>query len=319
MRILLITTLFILLQTSSLLAQVASKDIPEWITKGSRVIDNNNATQELYKKAVQILTEAVNSGNLEAAHFLGRAYLEGKGVSTDKQKGYALVKKSADEGNYAIAQGTICKLHILGKSFPQDYGLAKQYCLRSAQLGWELGQWRLARLYQKEGDYEQALYWYEQAAINGNRNAMHHAAIMYMHGKGTKQNIKKAETFLEGAASLGDREAQFSLGYAYYQGNPFAKNDAAALRWYRKAAVNNVTRAQLNYGMMYWGGMGGVPVDMAQAYKWIYMASLNESCKYSRIAKNYLGKISNDLTNARIMEVKAETAAMNFELEPICE
>lgn len=316
-----ILTLAALLINAPALAQepAAPEEPPEWITKGGRVIDSDEASEGLYEEAVRILQKAVDEGNKEAAHFLGRAYLEGKGVETDKQNGYALVKYSADEGNYAIAQGLICKLHMLGQSFPKDLTLAKQYCLASAQQGWLLGQRRLAQIFQMEKDDVQAAYWYELSALQGDVYSMHMAALYYMSGRGVQKNALKAAQYLEGAANLGDRQAQFKLGFAFYQGDFLPKNDKEALRWYRKAAANNVTRGQLNYGMMHWGGMGGIRADTKEAYKWMVLAAKNESCKYSKLAKNYKTKLAVDLTNAQIRDITKEADELSFDQPAICE
>ena len=295
----------------------AEDELPNWVTEGTYVIDKPGLSDAEYRRAVNLLVPEVEAGNVAAMHFLGRAYTEGKGVPEDDKLGYDLIKQSAD-GGYAYAQGTICKYHMLGQSFAKDLEMAKAYCEAGAKQGNPLAQMRLGRIYQDEGEDSYALFWYEEAAKQGDAFAAYWAGTMYLNGEVVTQDLDKAQLYLGTAAMAGDRTAQFKLGYSYYQGDVLPKDDVMALQLYKMAAYNNHIRGQLNYGMMFWGGMGGAPEDLQEAYKWMLIAGRNTDCKYGGIAKGYQAKLTAKLTKPQ--EKKAEQDAANFvsDLEPKC-
>ena len=298
-------------------AALAEAEVPLWITEGTRVIDKAGLSDAEYKQAISLLVPEVKDGNIAAMHFMGRAYVEAKGVPEDKQLGYDLIKQSADSG-YAYAQGTICKYHMLGQSFEKNLEMAQAYCEAGAEQGYDLAQMRLGRIYQDQGDDVTALFWYEQAAQQGDAIAAYWAGTMYLNGEVVSQDIDKAQLYLGTAAMAGDRTAQFNLGFAYYEGSVLPKDEAMAFQLYKMAAYNNHIRGQLNYGMMFWGGMGGAPKDFQEAYKWMLIAGRNEDCQYGNIANVYKPQLIEKLTTAQKRQAELDAANFTSDLEPKC-
>ena len=61
--------------------------------------DGKLGLQKSERKAVELWREAAELGSIEALHFLGYAFYEGKGVKVDKTKGVEFYKKAAMQGN----------------------------------------------------------------------------------------------------------------------------------------------------------------------------------------------------------------------------
>ena len=57
-------------------------------------------------------------------------------------------------------------------------------------------------------DEAAALYWYLQAAKNGDAASARTIGIFYLEGRGVSKSITKAEQWLRRAAESGDLEAQ---------------------------------------------------------------------------------------------------------------
>ena len=110
---------------------------------------------------------------------------------------------------------------------------------RTAEAGYPLAQYRLAKLYEAGEGVEVnpalALQWTERAAINGNVRAMH------------------------------------DLGFYHARGDA-ALDDAGAFRWFRQAAEFGLADSQYNLGILYQQGRG-VTVDMGEALFWFTLAA----------------------------------------------
>ena len=67
-----------------------------------------------------------------------------------------------------------------------------------------------------EQDYEQAAYWYANAADQGNANAQYYLGLMYYHGEGVTEDDIKAYELIGEAADQGHTEA---LEFLYGDGH----------------------------------------------------------------------------------------------------
>ena len=62
-------------------------------------------------------------------------------------------------------------------------------------------------------DYKQAVYWYKEAAQQGNRDAQFNLGVCYLQGRGTLQDFKQASYWIGEASHRGLLEAQFLATY----------------------------------------------------------------------------------------------------------
>jgi TPR repeat protein len=102
-------------------------------------------------------------------------------------------------------------------------------------------------------------------------------------GNGIAENNALAVYWYRQAAEQGNHDAQNNLGAMYDAGEGVSQDKAAALYWYRLSAEQGNAVAQNNLGALYFSGEGSAQ-DKREAYKWFYIAERlgNESGKQNR-------------------------------------
>lgn len=120
-----------------------------------------------YAAALKEFTPAAQQGNAEAQYYLGKMYLIGQGVRTDRQRAIKLFKASANQGN-ADAQFFLGTIYLLPhKDIPQGLmwmRLSAEQGNQDAQL--LLGQTYLQGLKELRRDPVLADKWLRLAARN---------------------------------------------------------------------------------------------------------------------------------------------------------
>lgn len=116
-------------------------------------------------------------------------------------------------------------------------------------------------------DYEQARYWYLQGAEKGLDRAQYNLGRLYDKGLGTQKDAVEALYWYEKSAAQGYDRAQLAMGIAAKSGKGMAEDLVAARRWYLLAAQNGNRAGQNNLASMMRSGTGG-PKDLAGAVEW---------------------------------------------------
>jgi len=99
---------------------------------------------------------------------------------------------------------------------------------------------------------EQAIQWYERAAMKENKNALYHLAMILI--KQERKDFVTVAKLLEKAAKLDHPNAQYNLAVMYQKGDGVEQDMQKALFWYEKAAEAHLAIAQYNLGMIYFEG-----------------------------------------------------------------
>ncbi|MBN2300396.1 MAG: sel1 repeat family protein, partial [Acholeplasmataceae bacterium] len=99
---------------------------------------------------------------------------------------------------------------------------------------------------------DQAIYWYEKAALKKNRNALYHLAMILI--KQEDKDFKVIARLLEQAAAQDHPHAQYNLAVMYQKGDGVVQDLKRSFFWYEKAANANLAIAQYNLGMIYFEG-----------------------------------------------------------------
>src|SRR5436190_15223147 len=68
------------------------------------------------------------------------------------------------------------------------------------------------------------IIWLEQAAKNGDSNAINSLAKCYENGEGIEKNLEKAFHWFQKAAENGNEKAQYNFARLYYNGEGTEKN-----------------------------------------------------------------------------------------------
>lgn len=149
------------------------------------------------------------------------------------------LRETAAAGN-APAQFEVGLRYARGEGVPQDFEQAAYWFEQAADQDLAIAQYRLATLYEKgrgvPQDYDQARTLYESAAGKGNVKAMHNLAVIYAEGKGTDQNFEQAARYFEEAAAYGLADSQFNIAVLYERGLGMTADPAKAYHWYAIAA-----------------------------------------------------------------------------------
>ena len=115
---------------------------------------------------------------------------------------------------------------------------------------------------------QQAVYWFEQAAEQGNSYAQMALGDLYEQGAGVNKNLKVAADWREKAAKRGNVQAQLKLGQMYLAGAGVDKNLNKAEYWLKRASIGGNSEAQFELGKLY--RIEGWPHhDSAQGYSWL--------------------------------------------------
>lgn len=236
------------------------------------------------------LSERINiakQGDFEEQIMLGYAYRDGTAGAEKSEDEYEYWHKIAfNDSMKAAEQGDAIAQCNLGKCFDMAYGINE--------------------------DIEEAIYWFEKAAEQGNSNAMWQLKNIYedetseFYDENTEEYVLKYLEFhdenkanywekkydarlaeeavekfhkLKEAAKQGDACKQSELGARYFNGSGVEKNTENGDLWlkrafsgFKKAAEQGDARAQIQVGQCYWYGKG-VQKDRQIALIWYKRAA----------------------------------------------
>jgi len=122
---------------------------------------------------------------------------------------------------------------------------------------------RLARVFEKTGDYAEAFRWLEKAASAGDTMGMIDLGAFYMAGLGVPRDFAKARELFGKAAANGNALAMNGLGWIFLGGRGVPQDYAKARDWLEKAAEKGNSEAMWLLGRLYLDGKG-VPQDQAK-------------------------------------------------------
>lgn len=244
--------------------------------------------------------ELAEDGDTGMMETLAMAYLNGDGVDADPEKAAHWFQKLAEAGesNGMFNLGLLyAKGHGVKRDFAQaahwmelaaTHGdtdappMAEQYRkmadgLQKAEAGDAQAQADLASGLMSLGgsldqagagdDYAQSAYWAKKAAEQNNGDGIWTLALAYEHGRGVKQNKKKAVELYRRGAELGHAACQHSLGCYYMRGEVVPKDEKEGFRLILKSAEQGYGLAMRDAGRCYQFG-NGVQDDMGKAIEW---------------------------------------------------
>jgi TPR repeat protein len=131
-------------------------------------------------------------------------------------------------------------------------------------------QLKAAEILQSRHEYDEALYWYQQAAKRSIQ-AVYALGSMYEAGEGVPQSYAAAVRYYRRATDRGSAEAQTRLGNLYMIGSGVALDYGEARRWYLRAAAQGYGEALLDLAGLCYQGLG-MPRDLAAARNWALAA-----------------------------------------------
>ena len=152
----------------------------------------------------------------------------------------------------------------------------------------------------RQGRYDEAKRYYEQSAELGSSQAACNLGYIYAYGRTGERDDEQAFYWFNLAAVDGNANACYKVGDAYYYGDFVASNPALAFRYYKKAAdyldysdTDNDIKADIFYrlALCYFKG-SGVQLDLLQALSYVnqaetysYYDRFNDKFMWESVAK----------------------------------
>ena len=151
-------------------------------------------------------------------------------------------------------------------TYPEDYPTEKA----TSQ---EIEEWFLKgkECYGKK-QYEEAVMYYQKAAIQGDARAQNNLAICYNRGEGVAKDMGKAVQWYRKSADQGNPIAQSNLAVCYLYGDGVTKDWAMAVSLYKEAAAQDHAFAQRKLAQCYQFGKG-IQKNDQEAAKWYEKAA----------------------------------------------
>ncbi|MDE5887410.1 MAG: hypothetical protein K2H46_07480 [Muribaculaceae bacterium] len=201
----------------------------------------------LFQQGYNWIRTAANKAYPPAMLALGKLLISGKRVPKDLVRGRQLVIESALKGHIPA----IKLLFPLGEEKTAEEILRKMSESDNAE-AFEL----LAEIENSKDNHQEATRLFEKAASLGQVDAMFNIALIYEHGKGVEQDLRKAMMWYKAAAEKGDEKAMVNLGGLLESGPEEIQNHKEAFNWYLKAAEKGYGRAWNEVAHCYKYGIG---------------------------------------------------------------
>lgn len=187
------------------------------------------------EEAAPWLEAAARYGIAKAQTRWGQLLLDGLGVAQDRAA--ALVWfKSASAAGEPEGMNMLGRCHELGWATPIDYLAAVECFRRSAEMGFDWGQYNYANmLFRGDGvakDRARAWRWYRAAAAQGHAKSLNMLARYMEEGWDMPRDLAGAARLYRLSAEGGDFRGQFNLGVLLTDEGRIAE----AIRWFRESA-----------------------------------------------------------------------------------
>lgn len=243
------------------------------------------------------IIQSAQYGNSAAQRTLAGMYLKGNGVEKSVSKAIEWYEKSANAGDF-FAQTKLGNIYESGelvqknldvavswykracesnaKSCSDFHRLEKQHLEHRAVAGDIKAQIELGNYYLSH-DRDQALYWYQQASVQGNSKATISIADFLM----SEGQFQEAMRLYKEASIAGDSEAMMKLGLIYLSGNVVEKNPREAYYWINQSVEKGHVQSREVLAQLLFDGIG-VSIDKVKAVQ-LYRDAANSGSRNAQV------------------------------------
>ncbi len=158
-------------------------------------------------KAVYWLEKAAKQGDAMAQSDLGALYLKGADIAQDYQKALYWCNLAAKQGE-ELAQCNLGYMYHHGLGIPADRQRAIYFYSLAAEQGLARAKQNLGYLYGQDGNYSVAIPLLLEAARQGQVRAQYNLGAAYLNGQGVAQDLAQSLYWFEQAARQGDSDAK---------------------------------------------------------------------------------------------------------------
>ncbi len=210
----------------------------EFLTRIGHNLENGGTFKQDALMAVRAYDAAAScpDGAL-AANNLGWMFLKGIGIEQNTEKALTLFRNAAERGN-------------------------------------SLAMVNLGNFYEfaTPPNYRSAAHWYRMAAESGDHKGMFNCANMLHHGRGVRQNRKRAYSIFSTLYEIGVQGAAFYMGLYHQDGYVVERDYQKAREYYRIGVLEGDKYCFCQLGVMYAKGQG-VPKDYHAAFDYYKQAA----------------------------------------------
>ena len=158
-----------------------------------------------YSKALFWFNKAAEQKLPSSQNKLGVLFEHGHGVKKDIEKSIYWYKKAADNDNIE-ALLNLFTIYAYGEVVKKNWDIAYDYAYRAAMLGSPEGQYYVARMWEEE-DIDEAIYWYEESALNDYYKSQMTLGEIYFFGDyGITIDYEKSSYWFREAAYNSERK-----------------------------------------------------------------------------------------------------------------
>lgn len=203
-------------------------------------------------QVMEHLKASAAAGYIPSINNLGvLKYSNPHATNEDMMEAYAMFTRCAlDEyppGYYSM--GLVYEDRRVFPAFTAYRSMAFQYYLASAKYGYLPAMTKAALGYYHGYDngvvdYEQAVYYFKNAAVHGDAVAQYHLGLCYELGHGVTVEATEAYRWFEASAAQDNMQAQFKLGMCLLEGQGTHKNVVDAAKWLHLSAQKGYAEAK---------------------------------------------------------------------------
>lgn len=157
--------------------------------------------------AILLFEESWKCGCKDSLQYLSSAYLKGKGVRRNIEKGMHYLKLASESGN---VKASLDYAEHLWKGTHTDKNLSRAVAILK-KLNDSNAQYMLGEIFRENAEYEKAFDYYLKGAENSHVYAQYAVALAFATGQGVKRDMQEAKKWLRSAASLGHGDARKKL------------------------------------------------------------------------------------------------------------
>jgi uncharacterized protein len=256
-----------------------------------------------YAEALRDWQRAAETGDGQAALYIGLLYDLGRGVAQDAQEAQSWYERAAALGN-PVAMFNVGVLYDSGIGVARDRAMAAEWYRKAATQGMARAAYALALMHEAgdgvSRDRNQAVRYFRQALTGGVTAARAHLAAL-----GEPAEIGRRDKAAAGDIGQDGGLAAFHRSQEMLRRTPGAAREYAALL--RQEADKGDLLSAYNLAYCYDKGLG-LQADRQQAYVWYGRAATSPTTTVRRAALAGMTAIAREIDPAQLAAAKSALA-----------
>jgi len=257
-----------------------------------------------FAEALQVWQRAAETGDGQAALYIGLLTDLGRGVARDSQAAKSWYERAAALGN-AVAMFNVGVLYDSGTGVPRDLGMAAEWYRKAAAQGMGRAAYALGLMHERgEGvsrDRNQAIRYFRQALTSGVPAARARLSALGEQVDSVRRDGTSGAAMGDDGGFAAYHQAQESL----IRRTPGVAREFAIL--VQQEAAKGDLLAAYNLAYCYDKGLG-LPVDRPQAYVWYGRAAKSSTTTVQRAAVAGMTAIAREIAPAELAAAKSMLA-----------